>query len=54
MSVLFEKKGRHENQFIGRSSYNQSVFVSSKKNIIGNLLNLKIIQSTDFALEGKL
>ena len=54
MNVLFEKKGRYENQFIGRSSYNQSVFVSSQKNIIGNLLNLKIVNSTDFALEGKL
>ena len=46
--------GRFNNQFIGRSIYNQSVFVNSKKNLIGKILNIKIIRSTDFALEGEI
>ena len=54
IEVLFEKYGRFNNQFIGRSIYNQSVFVNSKKNLIGKILNIKIIRSTDFALEGEI
>ena len=51
MEVLFEKKGRHQNQFIGRTIYNQSVFTTSKENILNKILNVKIINSTNFALE---
>ena len=54
LEVLFDRKGRHKNQFIGRSVYNQSVFAKSKENLIGKIVNSHIIQSTDFALEGKL
>ena len=46
------KKGKHKNQYIGRSIYNTSVFAKSKENIIGRILNTKIIRSTNFALEG--
>jgi len=51
IEVLFDRVGRHEDQYIGRSIYNQSVFTSSKKNLIGKILNTKISRSTDFALE---
>ena len=54
LEILFDRKGRHRNQYIGRSIYNQSVFVNSVSNLIGKILNIKIIRSTDFALEGKL
>tara|TARA_Y100001970_G_scaffold287384_1_gene411924 strand:+ start:937 stop:2247 length:1311 start_codon:yes stop_codon:yes gene_type:complete len=54
IEVLFEKKGRNKDQFIGRSIYNQSVFTESKNNLIGEIFNTKIIKSTDFALEGSL
>ena len=54
LEILFDRKGRHENQYIGRSIYNQSVFVSSVSSLIGKKLNVKIVRSTDFALEGKL
>ena len=54
LEVLFDRKGRHKNQFIGRSIYNQSVFVKSNESLIGKIVNSHIIQSTDFALEGKL
>ncbi len=51
MEILFEKKGRHTNQFIGRSIYNQSVFIKSESNLINKIIDAKIINSTDFALE---
>ncbi len=51
MEILFEKKGRHRDQFIGRSIYNQSVFTKSDSNLISKITNAEIINSTDFALE---
>ena len=51
MEILFEKTGRHNHQYIGRSIYNQSVFTKSKSNVINKIKNVKIIDSTDFALE---
>ena len=51
MEVLFEKKGRHKDQFIGRTIYNQSAFVKSNKNILNQILQVKITDSTNFALE---
>jgi tRNA-2-methylthio-N6-dimethylallyladenosine synthase len=52
IEILFEKKGRHENQYIGRSIYNQSVFTKSQFDIINSINNVKVLNSTDFALEG--
>ena len=54
IEVLFDRVGRYEDQYIGRSIYNQSVFTSSKKNLIGKILNTKISRSTDFALEASI
>ena len=54
LEVLFDRIGRHKNQFIGRSIYNQSIFTKSKKNLIGKIIDSHIIRSTDFALEGQL
>ena len=54
LEILFDRKGRHKNQYIGRSIYNQSVFVNSVSSLIGKKLNAKIVRSTDFALEGEL
>ena len=51
VEVLFDRIGRYENQYIGRSIYNQSVFITSKKNIIGKIYKTKISRSTNFALE---
>ena len=49
--VLFEKKGRHKDQFVGRTIYNQSAFINSEKNLLNKILDVKIIRSTNFALE---
>ena len=51
MEVLFDRKGRHINQYIGRSIYNQSVFINSNVSLIGKIKNVFIKKSTDFALE---
>jgi len=54
MEILFEKKGRYQNQYIGRSVYNQSVFIKNDKNLINTIKNVKILNSTDFALESSI
>lgn len=51
IEVLFDRIGRKENQYIGRSIYNQSVFTTSEENLIGKIDTVEIIRSTDFALE---
>ncbi len=51
MEILFEKKGRHQDQYIGRSIYNQSVFAESDRELINKIRKVKILKSTDFALE---
>ena len=54
MDILFEKIGRHKNQYIGRTIYNQSVFTTYKENLISKFKKGTIIKSTDFALECKI
>ena len=51
VEVLFEKTGRHKNQFIGRTIYNQSTFVNSDQNLINKILKVNITNSTKFSLE---
>ncbi len=51
MEVLFEKIGRHKDQFIGRTIYNQSAFINSKKDLLNQIMDVKITNSTNFALE---
>ena len=51
IEVLFDRKGRYEDQYIGRSIYNQSVFMNSEDDMIGKIVTTKIKRSTDFALE---
>jgi len=54
LNVLIEKKGRNNDQFVGRSIYNQSVFMKNKKNIIGSIVKTKIIDSTNYALSAQI
>ena len=54
IEVLFDRKGRYANQFIGRSAYNQSVFTNSEKNLIGKIMQTQISRSTDFALQAEI
>jgi len=54
IEVLFDRVGRYKNQYIGRSIYNQSVFVESKNNLIGLIKKVYIKKSTNFALEANI
>jgi tRNA-2-methylthio-N6-dimethylallyladenosine synthase len=54
LEILFDRNGRHKNQYIGRSIYNQSVFVTSNNNPIGKIKKVSISRSTNFALEGNI
>ena len=54
IEILFDRQGRHSNQYIGRSVYNQSVFIESDRNLIGSIKKVRIKNSTDFALEGEI
>ena len=54
MEILFEKQGRYQDQYIGRSIYNQSVFTKNNKNLINTLKEVTILNSSDFALESSI
>lgn len=42
MPVLFEKKGKHAGQVIGKTPYGQSIVVVAKEDIIGSILQTKV------------
>lgn len=52
--VLFYKKGKKENQFIGKNIYQQSVVVESNENIIGSFKNVAITQAETNCVFGNL
>ncbi|MBS0185806.1 MAG: tRNA (N6-isopentenyl adenosine(37)-C2)-methylthiotransferase MiaB [Proteobacteria bacterium] len=52
--VLFDRPGRYENQYIGRSPYLQPVHVRSSENILGKILPVKINSVFPNSLEGQL
>ena len=54
IEVLFDRKGRYKNQYIGKSIYNQSTFIESNTNLIGSIEQVRVKRSTDFALEAAL
>jgi len=54
ISVLFEKAGRHPDQYIGRSPYMQSIHVTSSKDLRGQILDVCITDVKAFSLEGQL
>jgi len=54
--VLVDKKSKRniENQFSGRTGTNKTVVFTSKQNLLGQLVNVKIIKSTAWTLYGEL
>ena len=54
LSVLFEKKGKKTNQFVGKSQYLQPVHVISKESIIGEIHDVGINNKTSHSLHGNL
>ncbi|RAK57215.1 tRNA (N6-isopentenyl adenosine(37)-C2)-methylthiotransferase MiaB [Phenylobacterium deserti] len=54
LPVLFEKKGRHTGQLIGRSPYLQSVHVSAPDRLLGQIVTVKIEDAAQNSLAGVL
>ncbi len=54
LPVLLEKPGRMENQLVGRSPYLQPVHVIAPNELIGKIIDVKIIDATRNSLTGKL
>jgi tRNA-2-methylthio-N6-dimethylallyladenosine synthase len=54
LEVLFETKGRHGRQAIGRSPYLQSVHVEDADHLIGRIVPVEIEQGNPNSLKGRL
>jgi tRNA-2-methylthio-N6-dimethylallyladenosine synthase len=54
LDVLFQKKGRHGRQAIGRSPYLQSVHVDDADHLIGRLVPVEIVSGQQNSLTGRL
>ncbi|WP_392355035.1 tRNA (N6-isopentenyl adenosine(37)-C2)-methylthiotransferase MiaB [Brevundimonas sp. LF-1] len=54
LPVLFEKKGRHGAQAIGRSPYLQSVHVEDADQLIGRIFPVEIVSGQQNSLSGRL
>jgi len=52
--ILVEDKGKYENQYIGRTSYNKIVVVKSEENLIGKFVNVKIHKLSGSTLVGEI
>ena len=52
--VLIEKTGKHKGQLTGRTPYMQSVSFACDKSKIGQILNIKIVESTGNSLIGEM
>ena len=52
--VLFDKKGKYKNQYIGKTQYMQSVVVESENNLLNTFANVKIEHGFQNSLIGKL
>ena len=51
--VLFEKKGRHGRQAIGRSPYLQSVYVEDADHLLGRIVPVEILRGQQNSLTGQ-
>ena len=54
LDVLFEKKGRHGRQAIGRSPYLQSVYAEDADHLIGRIVPVEIVSGQQNSLTGRL
>ena len=52
--VLFHKKGKHTNQYIGKNVYMQSVVVNSNENLLGRFANVLIKSAEENCVIGEI
>ena len=53
MPVLFESKGRHAGQLIGRTPYMQNLHADLSKEHLNQIINIKITEATTNSLSGE-
>ena len=53
MPVLFEKRGRHQGQLVGRSPYLQAVHAAAPERLIGALLPVRLVRAKANSLAGE-
>jgi tRNA-2-methylthio-N6-dimethylallyladenosine synthase len=52
--VLFEKRGRHAGQIVGKSPYLQAVFVEGPETLIGHVTDVELLAAGPNAMAGRL
>ena len=52
LPVLLDRKGKREGQLVGRSPFNQSVFVEGNERLMNTIVNIKITEGFDNSLTG--
>ena len=52
MPVLFDMKGRHKGQLIGRTPYMQNLHAELGKECLNRIINVKITDATTNSLSG--
>ena len=53
LPVLFEQKGRHRGQLVGRTPYMQNLHAEADKNLLNKIVNVKVVEATVNSLSGK-
>ena len=53
MPVLFEQKGRHKGQLIGRTPYMQNLHIETESANINKIINVEVTEATTNSLSGK-
>lgn len=53
MPVLFEQKGRHKGQLIGRTPYMQNLHIKTKDDNLNKIMDVEVIDATTNSLSGR-
>ena len=53
MPVLFEQKGRHKGQLIGRTPYMQNLHIATKGDNMNKIIDVVVTDATTNSLSGK-
>jgi len=54
LPVLLDRKGKREGQLVGRSPFNQSVFVEANERLMDTIVDIKITEGFDNSLTGEI
>lgn len=54
MPILFENKGRHSGQLIGRTPYMQNLHAELSKDYLNKIVNIRVTEATTNSLSGEL